>query len=223
MKISVGRPPPNAAGMPRALEDDFAFIMQFWDCEKPTIAAVHDYCLAGAFELALACDITVAAAGTRFGEPEVRFGSGIVAMQCHGSWGRRTPRSFSSPATTRSPTSARWRSVIVNYVVPAGEEMAKAMALARDIAAAAASSVRLTERAINFSYEMMGRRLPTSRRGSIRRAHRDLQGNGPARRRHRQLRLGLYGGNPRARPHQHDRVRPCPGHTVRTLNAPSDT
>ena len=36
--------------------------------------------LAGAFEMALSCDITVAAEGTRFGEPEVRFGSGMVAL-----------------------------------------------------------------------------------------------------------------------------------------------
>ena len=64
----------------KVLETDFDFIMQFWDCPKPTIAAVHGFCLAGAFELALACDITVAAEGTRFGEPEARFGSGIIAM-----------------------------------------------------------------------------------------------------------------------------------------------
>src|SRR5258708_13607426 len=64
----------------KVLETDFDFIMQFWDCPNPTIAAVHGFCLAGAFELALACDITVAAEGTRFGEPEARFGSGIIAM-----------------------------------------------------------------------------------------------------------------------------------------------
>ena len=44
----------------------FDFIMQFWHSPKPTIAAVHGFCLAGAFELALACDVTVAAEGTRF-------------------------------------------------------------------------------------------------------------------------------------------------------------
>ena len=50
----------------RVLEADFAFIMAFWDCPKPTIAAIHGYCIGGAFELALACDMTVAAAGTRW-------------------------------------------------------------------------------------------------------------------------------------------------------------
>ena len=58
----------------RMLEADFDFIMAFWDCPKPTIAAVHGYCLGGAFELSLACDVTVAAASAKFGAPEVKFG-----------------------------------------------------------------------------------------------------------------------------------------------------
>ncbi len=63
------------------LEADFDFIMGFWDCPKPTIAAVHGYCIGGAFELSLACDITVAREeSTKFGAPEVKFGSGAVAL-----------------------------------------------------------------------------------------------------------------------------------------------
>jgi enoyl-CoA hydratase len=38
----------------RVLEADFAFIMAFWDCPKPTIAVIHGYCIGGAFELSLA-------------------------------------------------------------------------------------------------------------------------------------------------------------------------
>ena len=62
------------------LEADFDFIMSFWHCPKPTIAAVHGYCIGGAFELSLACDVTVAAQSTQFGAPEVKFGSGAVAL-----------------------------------------------------------------------------------------------------------------------------------------------
>ena len=47
---------------------------------KPTIAAVRGACLAGAFELALACDLTIAADDAFFGEPELKFGAGIVVM-----------------------------------------------------------------------------------------------------------------------------------------------
>ena len=35
----------------RMLEADFAFIMAFWECPKPTIAAIHGYCIGGAVEL----------------------------------------------------------------------------------------------------------------------------------------------------------------------------
>jgi len=62
------------------LKADFDIIMRFWDCHKPTIAAVHGYCLGSGMEMALACDVTLAATGCRFGAPEVKFGSGIVAL-----------------------------------------------------------------------------------------------------------------------------------------------
>ena len=54
--------------------------MRFWHCPKPTIAAVRGACLAGACELALACDLTIAAEDAFFGEPELKFGAGIVVM-----------------------------------------------------------------------------------------------------------------------------------------------
>ena len=43
-----------------ALQNDFDTIMRFWDSPKPTIACVQGYCLGGAMELALSCDLTVA-------------------------------------------------------------------------------------------------------------------------------------------------------------------
>ena len=80
LKAAAERKMNNVNDWEKQLKLQFDFIMQFWHSPKPTIAAVHGYCLAGAFELALACDITIAAKTTKFGEPEVRFGTGIVAM-----------------------------------------------------------------------------------------------------------------------------------------------
>ena len=65
---------PDASAVRRALENDFRLIMRFWDSPKVTLAAVHGYCLGGALELALACDLTIASEECLFGAPEVRFG-----------------------------------------------------------------------------------------------------------------------------------------------------
>ena len=134
----------------------FEFIMQFWHSAKPTIAAVHGFCLAGAFELALACDVTVAAEGTRFGEPEVRFGSGIIAMLLPWVSGPKASKELLLTGNDQVSAEDALRMGIVNHVVPAGEEVAKAEALAGAMAKAATRSVRMTKQAINRTYETMG-------------------------------------------------------------------
>ncbi len=140
----------------RVLEADFAFIMAFWDCPKPTIAAVHGYCIGGAFELALACDMTVAAAGTRLGAPEVRFGSGAVAMLLPFVTGAKAAKEILLTGEDHLTADRALTLGIVNHVVPPGEETAKALALAESVAAADPMAVRLSKRAINRSYEAMG-------------------------------------------------------------------
>lgn len=140
------------------LEFDFDFVMQFWDCPKPTIAAVHGYCLAGAFEMALACDMTVAAEGTLFGEPEVRFGAGIVALLAPWITGPKQAKEILLTGNDKIPAERALAMGIVNHVVPAGEELAKALALAGDVAAASGEAVRATKRAVNRGYEMMNMR-----------------------------------------------------------------
>src|SRR6185312_12500510 len=80
LKSSAARGPLTIAQWRKVLEDDLDLVLRFWDSPKPTIAAIHGYCIGGAFEIALACDISIAAESSLLGEPEVRFGSGIVAM-----------------------------------------------------------------------------------------------------------------------------------------------
>lgn len=142
----------------RVLESDFEFIMQFWHCSKPTVAAVHGYCLAGAFELALACDVTVAGEGTRFGEPEVRFGSGIVAMLLPWFAGPKIAKEMLLTGDDTLTARRMLEAGLVNRVVPDGDVLPSALELARSLASAAPAAVRLTKRAINRSYEIMGMR-----------------------------------------------------------------
>jgi enoyl-CoA hydratase len=158
LKESAARGTSGAAAWREVLEHDFDFIVQFWDCPKPTIAAVHGYCLAGAFELMLACDITIAAEGTLFGEPEVRFGSGIIAMLLPWITGPKQAKELLLTGNDKVSAERALAMGIVNRVVPADEVMATATAMAEDIAAAAPLSVELTKRAINRTYEIMGMR-----------------------------------------------------------------
>jgi enoyl-CoA hydratase len=134
----------------------FDFIMQFWHSPKPTIAAVHGFCLAGAFELALACDVTVAAEGTIFGEPEVRFGTGVIAMLLPWVAGPKAAKELLLTGNDKVSASDALRLGIVNHVVPESEVLAKAENLAQAMAKAATRSVRMTKQAINRTYEAMG-------------------------------------------------------------------
>jgi enoyl-CoA hydratase len=158
MKESAARSTTGIANWSRVLRDDFDFIFQFWECPKPVVAAVHGYCLAGGFELALSCDITVAAEGTRFGEPEPRFGSGVICLLLPWITGPKFAKELLLTGTDRVDAQRALAMGIVNHVVPAGKELEKAVEIAADLVAAAPPSVQLTKRAINRSYEAMGLR-----------------------------------------------------------------
>jgi enoyl-CoA hydratase len=165
LKAAGGRPMDDVSDWERQMRLQFDFIMQFWDSPKPTIACVHGFCLAGAFEAMLACDVTIAAEGTRFGEPEVRFGTGIVAMLLPWITGPKQAKELLLTGDDKVDAADALRLGIVNHVVPPAQAFDKAMAVARTMARAAERSVRLTKRAINHTYETMG--LRTALRASL--------------------------------------------------------
>ena len=158
MKESAQRQTRGVEAWRAVLEADFDFIMQFWDCRKPTIAAVQGYCLAGAFEVMLACDMSLAGEGALFGEPEVRFGSGIVALLLPWNTGPKQAKELLLTGADRISARRACDLGLVNHVVADDEVLDAAVALARTVAAASPESVRLTKRAINRTYEMANMR-----------------------------------------------------------------
>jgi enoyl-CoA hydratase len=158
LKASAERQLDSVDKVREQMQKQFDFIVQFWDSPKPTIAMVHGYCLAGAFELALACDITVAAEGTFFGEPEVRFGTGIIAMLLPWVTGPKQAKELLLTGNDRVSAEQAHAMGVINHIVPSEELFDKGWQLAQNIASASSVSIYYTKAAINRTYETMGLR-----------------------------------------------------------------
>ena len=137
-----------AAGKGRELDTTtggfggFVFIARL----KPWIAVVEGLALAGGAEMCLACDMIVASETARFGLPEVKRGLMAGAGGIH-RLVNAVPRNiaFEMLATGDNFDAAfAHRAGLVNRLVPAGEAMAAARALAETIAANAPLAVQLT-------------------------------------------------------------------------------
>ena len=142
----------------RELTDDFNIIMRFWDCPKPTIAAVHKYCLGSAMEMAVACDITISAENCRFGAPEVKFGSGIVALVLPWFIGPKRAKELLLTGDDKVTAQQALQYGLVNRVVADDRLLEEARSVAFDIAKNDSLAVRMTKQAINRTYDMAGMR-----------------------------------------------------------------
>jgi enoyl-CoA hydratase len=153
LKEQMERRPQGVEQWRAILRKDFDTIMRFWHCPLPTIAAVRGPCLAGACELALACDITIAAEDAFFGEPELKFGAGIVAMILPWIVGPKVAKEIIFTGEDRIPAARAKEIGMINRIVPAAELDEAALSLARHIAAIDPNLVKETKRAINRSLE----------------------------------------------------------------------
>jgi len=125
-------------------------------CPKPVIAAIAGWCLTGGLELALACDVRIAADNARFGITSARIGT--VA----GAGGtQRLPRLIGPGRAKELLFSAEpidaaeaLRIGLVNRVAPAGQEVDAALEMARVFARRAPLSLWFAKSAVNVGLTM---------------------------------------------------------------------
>lgn len=123
--------------------------------EKPFIAAVEGYALAGGFEILLACDIVVAAETAKFGLTEVKRGlvanaGGLVRLP------RQMPIKLATELVLTGDIYEASRLAaagLVNRVVPQGEALNAAMEIGRTIAANGPLAVAASRKVLNESRE----------------------------------------------------------------------
>jgi enoyl-CoA hydratase len=128
---------------------------------KPLIAAVEGYALAGGFELALACDLIVAAENAQFGLPEVKRGlvataGGLLRLP------KRLPYHIAMQhILTGDLLSAAkaYQHGLVNYLVPPGHALEEALKVAQQIMQngplALAASKRIVTESVDWSQDEM--------------------------------------------------------------------
>jgi len=135
------------------------YITRNWETirriRKPVIAAVAGYALGGGCELAMMCDIVIAAEGARFGQPEIKLG---VIPGAGGT--QRLPRAISKAKAMDLCLTARMmdaaeaeRAGLVSRVVPNERVLDEALAAAATIAEYSLPAVMVAKESINRAYE----------------------------------------------------------------------
>jgi enoyl-CoA hydratase len=121
----------------------------------PTIAAVAGHALGGGCELAMMCDLLIAADTAKFGQPEIKLGvlPGMGGSQrLTRAIGKAKAMDLILTGRSIDATEAE-RSGLVSRIVPADELLAEAKAAATTIAGMSLSATRMAKEAVNRAFE----------------------------------------------------------------------
>ena len=138
------------------LGDQEAALATIAEARKPIVAAVAGHCLGGGAELAMMCDIVIAADNARFGQPEIALG---IVPGMGGT--RRLPRAIGKAKaidmilTGRTMDAAEAeRAGLVARVVPAAELLDTALGVAERIASFSLPAMMMAKEAVNRAFEV---------------------------------------------------------------------
>jgi enoyl-CoA hydratase len=154
---------PGDVAAPAGIEGDVAAMLELsagwakvWDCSIPVVAQVHGNCLAGGTDLALNCDIVVAADDARIGFPPVRsMGVPPTNMWLYHLGPQWTKRLLFTGDTVTGSEAASIG--LVQAAVPASGLEDYALALATRIALVGRDMLTANKRVVNEGVELMGR------------------------------------------------------------------
>jgi len=146
------RPESALDGLSQSLDRLF----EFFDHPRPIIAQVHGHCLAGGCDLMMMCDLAVASDDAVFGQPEIRFGSTVVAQVMPWLIGARRAKELIMTGHDRLEASEAQRIGLVNRVVPREDLEVETMRLAGELGVVDPVAMTLTKRALNRSWEAAG-------------------------------------------------------------------
>jgi enoyl-CoA hydratase len=155
MAEEVGEEIQGALAWHEILSVDVAVTMQLLRLSKPTIAAVRGWCLGGGCELAMACDIVIAADDARFGEPEVRYGSGPVTLLLPFVVGHKKASEMLFTGDVLDASEAQRAGMVNRVVAPEALDGAVEELVSR-IAPTSLAVLRLTKIALVRAYEAAG-------------------------------------------------------------------
>jgi enoyl-CoA hydratase len=146
---------------PSEVVDDMRFYMEWersiFDFGKPTVAAVHSYCLAGACEVMMLCDLAIAADDARLGEPEIRFSNGPPCLIMPWIIGMRAAKELLYTGKMIDAQRALQLGM-VNEVCAVADLERRARYHALLICKVSPLAVRLQKRALNGVFEAQGLR-----------------------------------------------------------------
>ena len=135
--------------------------LKVWDLAKPVIAQLHGYCLGGACDLALTCDLAVAAEGTLIGEPEIRMASNPPFPILPWVIGMRKTKELLFTGDLIEAAEAH-RIGLVNHVVPPEELEERVDRLATKLSRIAAPALQYAKTTVNHAFDLMGVRTGTA-------------------------------------------------------------
>ena len=145
----------NALAWHESLTDDVALEMTPWDMKKPVIASVQGHCLGGGCELAMMCDLTIAADDAVFGEPEIRFSNVGPALVMPFVIGLKRARELLYFGDTIDAQTALHYGM-VNRVVPRADLHAATLTFAHRLALISPEALAGTKLAINRGADAAG-------------------------------------------------------------------